>query len=133
MNNENLKRGNPDTQFKSGRSAVENGRKGGKKTAENKRKKKDLRDAMIAILEASYPDKNTGNMHTGIEVIVTELFKAATDRKSRNYNRSLDTLLALTGYDKSPEEKKRIEHMLKLQEQEIKMNQQKIDANDEWN
>lgn len=28
--NENLKRGNPDTQFKSGREAVENGRKGGR-------------------------------------------------------------------------------------------------------
>ena len=30
MNNENLKKGNPDTQFRSGREAVENGRKGGK-------------------------------------------------------------------------------------------------------
>lgn len=30
MNNENLKRGNPDTQFRSGREAVENGRKGGR-------------------------------------------------------------------------------------------------------
>ena len=29
MNNENLKRGNSDTQFRSGREAVENGRKGG--------------------------------------------------------------------------------------------------------
>ena len=30
LNNENLKKGNPDTQFRSGREAVENGRKGGK-------------------------------------------------------------------------------------------------------
>lgn len=30
MNNGNLKRGNPDTQFRSGREAVENGRKGGR-------------------------------------------------------------------------------------------------------
>lgn len=30
MNNENLKKGNPATQFRSGREAVENGRKGGK-------------------------------------------------------------------------------------------------------
>lgn len=29
MNEKNLKRGNPDTQFRSGREAVENGRKGG--------------------------------------------------------------------------------------------------------
>lgn len=33
MNNGNLKRGNPATQFKSGREAVENGRKGGKASA----------------------------------------------------------------------------------------------------
>ena len=30
MNEKNLKKGNPDTQFRSGREAVENGRKGGK-------------------------------------------------------------------------------------------------------
>lgn len=131
MNNENLKRGNPETQFKSGQQAVEAGRKGGKKSAENKRKKKDLRDAMIAMLNAEYPDKQ-GIKHTGIEIIVTELFKAATDHRARNYNRSLDQLLALTGYGQTPEEKKRIEHLLKLQEQEIELNQQKIDKNEEW-
>lgn len=35
MNNENLKKGNPDTQFRSGREAVENGRKGGKMPPES--------------------------------------------------------------------------------------------------
>ena len=128
MNDENLKKGVKFT----AETARINGAKGGKKAAENKRRKKDLREAMKAILEAKYPVKQ-GKDQTGIEIIVAELFKAATDRKSRNYNRSLDTLLALTGYDKSPEDKKRIEHILKLQEQEIELNQQKIDSNDEWN
>ena len=127
MNDENLKKGVKFT----AETARKNGSKGGKKTAENKRKKKDLRDAMIAMLNAEYPDKQ-GIKHTGIEIIVTELFKAATDHRARNYNRSLDQLLALTGYGQTPEEKKRIEHLLKLQEQEIELNQQKIDKNEEW-
>ena len=127
MNDENLKKGVKFT----AETARKNGSKGGKKTAENKRKKKDLRDAMIAMLNAEYPDKQ-GIKHTGIEIIVTELFKAATDHRARNYNRSLDQLLALTGYGQTPEEKKRIEHLLKLQEQEIELNQPKIDKNEEW-
>lgn len=46
MNNENLKRGNPDTQFKSGRNAVENGRKGGIANGEACR----MRKSMLKIL-----------------------------------------------------------------------------------
>lgn len=49
MNNENLKRGNPETQFRSGREAVENGRKGGKASGVSRgfrsTTKKRLRDS----------------------------------------------------------------------------------------
>lgn len=49
MNNENLKRGNPETQFRSGREAVENGRKGGKASGVSRgfrsATKKRLRDS----------------------------------------------------------------------------------------
>ena len=82
------------------------------------------------MLDAEYTD-NKGNTAKGIEVVVTELFKAATDRKSRNYNRSLDTLLALTGYDQSEEERKRIKNALILQAQEIELNKKKMDKMDE--
>lgn len=130
MNNENLKRGNPDTQFKSGREAVENGRKGGKKAAENRKKRNELKQTMIDMLNAEYPD-GKGNKHTGIELIVIELFKAATDSKSRNYNRSLEQLLAVAGFDKSEEEKKRIKNALILQAQEIEINKKKMEKMDE--
>ena len=43
-NDENLKKGNPDTQFKSGREAVENGRKGGIASGKSKRLRKTLAD-----------------------------------------------------------------------------------------
>lgn len=60
MNEENLKRGNPDTQFRSGREAVENGRKGGvasgiSRSFKSALKKKiksspELTDDLIAVL-----------------------------------------------------------------------------------
>lgn len=131
MNEKNLKRGNPATQFKSGREAVEAGRKGGKKSAENRKRKKELREALADLLNAKYEIKG-GGKYTGVEVIAMELFKAATDRKGRNYNRSLDQLLTLTGINLSEEDRKRIENALQLQAQEIELNKQRIEKNDEW-
>lgn len=49
-NEENLKKGNPATQFASGREAVENGRKGGKKSAMVKREKKAMKETLEALL-----------------------------------------------------------------------------------
>ena len=129
MNDENLKKG-VKTQFKSGEDAAKNGAKGGKVAQANRKKRKELKEAMIAMLDAKYPDKQ-GNTHTGTEIIVTELFKAATDRKSRNYNRSLDQLLALTGLGLTEEDAKRIQNALTLQAQEIELNKMKMEKMDE--
>lgn len=129
MNDENLKKG-VKTQFKSGEDAAKNGAKGGKVAQANRKKRKELKEAMIAMLDAKYPDKQ-GNTHTGTEIIVTELFKAATDRKSRNYNRSLDQLLALTGLGLTEEDAKRIQNALTLQAQEIEINKKKMEKMDE--
>lgn len=129
MNDENLKKG-VRTQFKSGEDAAKNGAKGGKVAQANRKKRKELKEAMIAMLDAKYPDKQ-GNTHTGTEIIVTELFKAATDRKSRNYNRSLDQLLALTGLGLTEEDAKRIQNALTLQAQEIELNKKKMEKMDE--
>lgn len=129
MNDENLKKG-VKTQFKSGEDAAKNGAKGGKVAQANRKKRKELKEAMIAMLDAKYPDKQ-GNTHTGTEIIVTELFKAATDRKSRNYNRSLDQLLALTGLGLTEEDTKRIQNALTLQAQEIELNKKKMEKMDE--
>lgn len=131
MNEKNLKRGNPATQFKSGREAAEAGRKGGQKSAENRKRKKELRETLIDLLNAKYETKR-GEKHTGVEIIALELFKAASDRKGRNYNRSLDQLLTLTGISLSEEDRKRIENALQLQAQEIELNKQRIEKNDEW-
>jgi hypothetical protein len=50
-NEKNLKRGNPETQFKSGREAVENGRKGGIASGKAKREKKTVQMILEKFLE----------------------------------------------------------------------------------
>ena len=55
--NENLKKGNPETQFTSGRRAVENGRKGGIASAKAKRQKKTLVAMAQTFAELPVPDK----------------------------------------------------------------------------
>lgn len=49
-NVKNLRQGNPDTQFKSGRKAVENGKKGGIASGESKRRKRDMRERLEILL-----------------------------------------------------------------------------------
>ncbi len=51
--NANLKKGNPETQFKSGRQAVENGRKGGINSGRAKRQRKTM--AQMAQVFAALP------------------------------------------------------------------------------
>ena len=46
-NLENLKKGNPETQFRSGREAVENGRKGGIASGEARRERKLIKDRIL--------------------------------------------------------------------------------------
>ena len=46
----NLKKGNPDTQFKSGRKAAENGKKGGIASGKAKREKKALKETLEELL-----------------------------------------------------------------------------------
>lgn len=56
-NEQNLLKGNPKTQFSSGREAVENGKKGGKKSGEVRRKRKAMKEQMEMLL--TLPLKNT--------------------------------------------------------------------------
>ncbi len=53
---DNLKKGNPETQFRSGRQAAENGRKGGIASAKAKREKKALKETLEELL--AMPLKN---------------------------------------------------------------------------
>lgn len=53
--NGNLKKGNPETQFRSGREAVENGRKGGRKSGAVRRQKFASRKFLKEVLALEAP------------------------------------------------------------------------------
>lgn len=55
-NEENLIQGNPETQFKSGREAVENGRKGGIASGKAKREKKTSKELAELLLSLPIHD-----------------------------------------------------------------------------
>ena len=58
-NEQNLLRGNPESQFKSGREASENGRKGGIKSGEAKRQRRTLKEQMELLLSLPVKDEST--------------------------------------------------------------------------
>ena len=57
-NEKNLKKGNPATQIRSGREAVERGKKGGKASGKSRREKKTIQNILNAFLD----DKIQGNV-----------------------------------------------------------------------
>ena len=83
MNVENLKKGNPETQFKSGQQAVEAGRKGGLNSGKAKKKKADIKATVQDILNDEYREKNSGRKLSGVAVLVLNLFQIATDPKNK--------------------------------------------------
>lgn len=71
--NENLKHGNPATQFKSGRKAVENGKKGGIASGKAKRKKRELKSVMQMLLDLPINDKEVIGELERLGVDISEL------------------------------------------------------------
>lgn len=55
---DNLLNGNPETQFKSGREAAENGRKGGIASGEARRRRKTFREALLLALQTGDTQDN---------------------------------------------------------------------------
>lgn len=135
MNNQNLKRGNPATQF-NGQTAVENGRKGGLAAAKKRKKRQEVREVIQSILDGEYEvkDKDTGktDKKTGTETLAYTLFKIATDPKHKLCIQAHKLIYELVDMDKTPEEKKRIKQALKMQQKEIELMQKKIDSAEEW-
>ena len=97
-NTKNLKRGNPETQFKSGREAAEAGRKGGKASGAIKAKQKTMKEAAQTILNGTYTDDD-GKEITGMDKIVLTLFSIATDPHNKQCTSAIRLLREITGDD----------------------------------
>lgn len=106
---DNLKRGNPATQFKSGRRAVEAANKSAEVRRENSKGKSDLRVAAQTVLDGTYKckDKTTGKVteRTGAEMLVLNVLAIGADPKNKQCIAAIKLLMELTGANKSEESK----------------------------
>lgn len=123
MNDENLKIPSPS-------EARENGRKGGQKSAESRRRKRDIKKAVQLVFDVKQKDKD-GNMLDGYEEMAVTLRKMATDPKNRQAIAAQKYVREILGLDQSPDDKKRVANNLKLQELEIEKAKKQIDKMDE--
>lgn len=88
-NEQNLVRGG-----EAHRLTAEEASKGGKRSAEVRRAKKDLRQALEILLEKDYKDKN-GNTVSGTEALTAKLFEQAL----KGNVRAFETIRATVGQD----------------------------------
>lgn len=73
---------------------VDEASKGGKASAEARRKKRDLRLALEALLEKDYTDKD-GNVVSGTEAVTAKLFQQAM----KGNVKAFETIRATVGQD----------------------------------
>lgn len=85
-NEQNLLKGDEKHKF-----TPEEHSKGGKRSAEVRRQKRDLRRALEMLLEKEFTDKN-GNVATGAEAITTKLFEKAMKGDVRAFETLRDTV-----------------------------------------
>lgn len=112
MNDENLKAGKA-TQFTSGDKAVKSGSKGGKASGRARREKANLRKLAQQVLDDSYKD-SAGNEYTGAELFVRGLVSNLANPDGKNWSKTMDLLISLTGAGKSKEEIEALKAQAKL-------------------
>lgn len=79
------------TTKRSEKEARENSRKGGIASGEARRKKRDLKLAMQALLEADVKDKKTGEVMSGAEAIAVAQYKKALRGDAKAFELIRDT------------------------------------------
>ena len=65
------------TQFKSGKEAVKNGRKGGIASGESKRKQKTMKEMLDYLLEKEVVNKSTGEKVSTLEAMMSAIVRKA--------------------------------------------------------
>jgi len=111
----------------SGRSKDEartQGAFGGKRSGQTRKRKADVKKTITEILNNTYTNVNkdgTVTSVTGIEAIMINLFKMATDPKSRNSVQAIKLILELyQGNQQTKEEKRLLNAQITLMEAKAK-------------
>lgn len=98
-NLQNLLRGNPPTQFKSGQRAVENGRKGGIRSGEVRRERAMMKQELEAMLKQTAEDNMTYK-----NKVTLGLLANAIDKTKGGSPEAYKTILAVLGELKEEKE-----------------------------
>lgn len=98
-NLQNLLRGNPATQFKSGKQAVENGRKGGIRSGEVRRERAMMKQELEAMLKQTADDNTTYK-----NKVTLGLLANAIDKTKGGSPEAYKTILAVLGELKEEKE-----------------------------
>ena len=98
-NLQNLLRGNPATQFKSGQQAVENGRKGGIRSGEVRRERAMMKQELEAMLKQTTDDNTTYK-----NKVTLGLLANAIDKTKGGSPEAYKTILAVLGELKEEKE-----------------------------
>ncbi|MDE5946329.1 MAG: hypothetical protein K2G63_03335 [Oscillospiraceae bacterium] len=121
MNDENLKKGNKDTQFRSGREAVENGRKGGKASGISrnfigavKKKLKENPETLDDIVEALITNAKNGDVKS-VECLI-DLNGESVQRQLAKIKRDELKLKKEALKSSQPETEKEVPHLYKALE-----------------
>lgn len=136
MNKSTLKHGNPDTQFRSGREAVENGKKGGIKSGETRRKKKSMREKMELLLSLPADDTDADNLKAlGIspDDIDNEMIiiKALFDKAATGDINAIREVRNILGVDNAAEDLKLRNKDSKRKDKELEL-KEKTFENNNW-
>jgi hypothetical protein len=105
-------------------------KKGGQASVAARRKKRDIKKALQALLDENFTEFD-GKELNGVDMLATTLFNIARDEKHKQCIQAQRLIYELTGMDKSVDDKKRIKQALKMQEKEIELIQKRID-NADW-
>ena len=111
----------------------ENAKKAGVASGAARRKKRDIKKSLEALMDGTYTTEN-GEKTDGIGFLASTLFKIATDPKHKQVIKAQQLIFELLDMDKGADDKKRIKQALKLQEQEIELNNKRIEhfEDDKW-
>ena len=78
--------------------------RGGKRSAESRRRKKTMREAMRTLLEGNYDNKETGKSYSGYEALCMQLMRVAMNTDDDRSVYAFRTIMSLMGEDKLPPE-----------------------------
>ena len=115
------------TQFRSGKQAAENGKKGGIASGKSRKKAKDMREALRKILDGTYTEED-GKKLNGMDILMTSLFSVAADPNHKQCIQAIRLIREILGEDIAPEQVKLIDKRIEQLDADIAYRKKQAEA-----